>query len=655
MKISRQLLLFLLLQLGFSVMGQRVHVVDQNHKRASDTRGDGSYNKPFKTISRAALSAGAGDTVMVFSGIYRERVAPAHGGEKGKPVVYMAPVDQEVFIKGSNIWKNRWNNLDGKENIYRSALPLNELQNYNPFYIPLARMRYSRASLGQIFVNGQEYLQVDSLPELVRSPGTWMLSYDSTEVFLHHDGDYHPITLQNSLVEYSARDKVFAPHQRGLGYITVEGFIIEHCANQFPSGFYHQKGHPQAGALSTRSGNNWVIRRNTIRHAKNLGIDCGYEGAFDLEGIQPMPPLESIGFHLIEHNTIDFNGCGGIHGAQQTSTVIRRNSFRRNGHLGIAAPENGVIKVHFFYDGLVAENLIQDNHCLGIWLDNEWYGTRVTSNTIVNNTGAGIFVEMGEGPCLVDNNIIAHSRADEGIYLHDASGVIIAHNLLFANGHFGVYARIVTERVARTAKGTREVVAARDLKIFNNIFIDNYRGHMCLPLEDGDRVRNNRSDYNLFINGAHWQWEGLAFNSFTMGSNDKRISENRMVQALIEAFNQNQYPDSLRPNMELWKKQPFLSMEWWQMVYGNDLNSFTPAIHTGEIEDGAIQKGEIGFSASNLRFEIRNGRTFTRFRCPRLDVVDRDFYGNPLERETVFPGPFQDYTDGFNRFRMKNN
>jgi hypothetical protein len=91
------------------------------------------------------------------------------------------------------------------------------------------------------------------------------------------------------------------------------------------------------------------------------------------------------------------------------------------------------------------------------------------------------------------------------------------------------------------------------------------------------------------------------------------------------------------------------------MLFGNDLNSFTPAIHTGEIEDGAIQKGEIGFSGSNLRFEIRNGRAFTQFKCPPVEGVERDFYGNLLQGETVFPGPFQDYKEGFNRFRMKNN
>ncbi len=634
------------------VCAHKIYVVDQNHPRAADNEDNGTFEEPFLTISRAAQLAKAGDTVLVYAGVYRERVAPAYGGEKGRPVVYISAPDQEVYIKGSNVWNNDWTPFANRENVYRSALPLDELQQYNPFFVPLARMRHSRSSLGQIFCDGEKYMQVDSIAELLRGPGTWMLSYDSTELLLHYKGSYNNRGMERVTVEYAARDKIFAPHIRGLGYITVEGFIMEHCANQFPSGFYHMQGHPQAGALSTRSGNNWVIRRNTIRHAKNLGIDCGYEGAFDLEGDQPMPPRETIGFHLIEYNHIEHNGCGGIHGAQQTETVIRRNSFTGNGHLGIAAPENGVIKVHFFYDGLIAENLIHDNHCLGIWLDNRWYGTRVTSNTIVNTAGPGIFVEMGEGPCLVDNNIIAYSHANEGIYLHDASGVTIAHNLLFANGHFGIYARIVTERTARSATGEEKLVATRDLNIFNNIFIDNYRGHISLPPDDGIRVSNNLSDYNLFINGSQWHWEGLGFNSFTLGSNDRRVSEERLAEILTEAFDRHHYPDSLRPNMALWKKQPLLRFEWWQMVTGNDLNSFAPEIHTGDVENGAIERGEIGFSASNLRFETRNGRTFNQFRCPPIAGVDRDYYGNPIHGELVLPGPFQHYQDGFNRFRM---
>lgn len=56
-------------------------------------------------------------------------------------------------------------------------------------------------------------------------------------------------------VEITVRERIFAPHRRGLGYITVEGFIFEHAANQFPDGFWKDRGEggaPQAGAVGTR-------------------------------------------------------------------------------------------------------------------------------------------------------------------------------------------------------------------------------------------------------------------------------------------------------------------------------------------------------------------------------------------------------------------
>jgi hypothetical protein len=145
--------------------------------------------------------------------------------------------------------------------------------------------------------------------------------------------------------------------------------------------------------------------------------------------------------------------------------------------------------------------------------------------------------------------------------------------------------------------------------------------------------------------------KGWHFNSFTLGSNDKRISEERLAEVLTEAFRSAIItPTAFAPIWYCGRSNPFSRMEWWQLAFGNDLNSFTPLIHTGDIEDGAIQKGRNWFFRVPIfSFEIRNGRVFTQFRCPPVEGVDRDFYGNPLEGETVFPGPFQEYKDGFNQ------
>ena len=650
MKIKFFLFVLIIIFTQFSDSYSRVWVVNQKHKKASDEQESGTFIKPFRTILRAAEMAGPGDTVLVFSGIYRERVAPARGGLPGAPVVYMASPGEKVIIKGSEVWKNVWKPFMDYSNIYESKLPLESIGNYNPFYISLARMT-GRQSLGQIFVEGERMVQVDSLKDLLHFPGSWILSYDSLSILIHYPGEFTNIPIERAFIEYSVRDKIFAPHKRGLGYITVEGFTMEHCANQFPSGFYNPRGrgYPQAGALSCRAGHHWVIRKNTIRLAKNLAIDCGYEGRWDLEGDQPTPPGDSIGYHLIEYNILVDNGCGGIAGATQHQSIIRYNRIERNNYLGHTAPETGGIKVHFFYDGIIEGNLIRDNECLGIWLDNQWYNSRVTRNVVLNNRGQGIFVELGDGPCLVDNNIVAYN--EDGIYLHDASGVTIVHNMMYVNTHFGFYARIVSERGTRDYKsGEQEKAGTKDLIIKNNVFIDNYRGHICLPLDDGERVRNNISDYNLFINGTQWQWEGLGFNSFSVSSNDKRVPADLMAIALEKALIESEYPDSLIPNLILWKDQTLLTYPMWVALTGNDRNSFLPVIHTGEVENGAIAKGAMNLSTDNLYFVIKNSETFTHWTCPAVKGINLDFFKNKINDEYVLPGPFQHYIPGENRF-----
>lgn len=62
----------------------------------------------------------------------------------------------------------------------------------------------------------------------------------------------------------------------------------------------------QGGLLSTRSGHNWLIEHNVIRHAKTIGIDIGDEGGADPEGNQAMPWV--LGNHTVRWNRIVDNG-----------------------------------------------------------------------------------------------------------------------------------------------------------------------------------------------------------------------------------------------------------------------------------------------------------------------------------------------------------
>ena len=598
----------------------RVWVVHQSHQQATD-KGNGTLAQPFKTISQGALVAQPGDTVLVFEGVYRERVAPARGGTEGKYIVYKAALHNKVAIKGSDVWTQPWKKLEAE--IYSGKLTHPSFEQYNPYLIRLDGLG-GRYSLGQIFCHGDELIQVDSLHHLKKSPGTWMLSYDSSEILIHYPASKYQGSIHQAEIEYTVRQKVFSPHKRGLGYIHVEGFEITHCANQFPGGFYHDRGNPQSGALSCRSGHHWIIRKNKIHHVKSLGIDCGIEGVLDNEGTdEPRIPIDRVGWHLIEYNEISDCGTGGIHGLGQNYTVIRYNRFLRNNTRGHSSYETGAIKVHSFYNGLIEGNILIDNDCEGIWLDNIWYGSRITRNVIFNSYGhGGIFIELGSGPCLIDNNIIAFTRAGDGIYTHDVSGITIAHNLLYCNMHFGVLMRTATDRPTINKDRVQWISATANNTILNNVFIANYRGQIALPTPN-ERDHSNFSDHNLFAGSAptgRTQWYGLAENLFLYG-----------FQAGAE---------------QDCKNTSLIDLKQWQLVSGYDKNSHVPQTS----ERGGI--GTLYMPTQSLLFRFQRGSIFQQKHCPPVPGVDYDFYGEKLSSEKVLPGPFQTYPNGNGRYTL---
>jgi len=120
----------------------------------------------------------------------------------------------------------------------------------------------------QVFFQSQPLRQVLDAETLQNQPGTWFFQSDRRELQVHLPQSYP--AEDPPFLEISTRRAVFAPIIRGLGYIHVRGFIMEHGANPFPSGFWRSQS-TQAGILSTRSGHHWVIENNTVRYAKSLG------------------------------------------------------------------------------------------------------------------------------------------------------------------------------------------------------------------------------------------------------------------------------------------------------------------------------------------------------------------------------------------------
>jgi parallel beta-helix repeat protein len=411
-----------------------------------------------------------------------------------------------------------------------------------------------------------------------------------------------------------------------MGHIIVEGFTFERCANQSAAAFWESERR-QCGAVGFRAGHHIRFIGNVVRHAKTIGIDVGIGGGAEREdGVIPYD-------NLIEDNVICDNGEVGVCGQRSRRTIIRNNIIERNSCLSLATVEEAGLKFHEFIDGVIEGNVIRDNEAAGIWLDAVWTGARVSRNFVVNNVASGIFIELGADKAIVDHNIVAYTRLGDGIYSHDASDVLIAHNLVFGNAHFGIYMRYVTDRPFPHADEVTRPAECSNNRILNNLFIDNYRGHICLPAV-GERSKNNLSEGNHFINGTQWQWEGLGFHRFCLGDNDGDLPRAVLDSQLMDA---GVAPDSNSGNA-------YLKLEEWQLL-GFDRHSFAPGAFRITSENGAVVKGTATLGARDPYFELRLSPEAACRPVSSLPECPRDYFGRHRSPNSS-PGPFCNLPEG---------
>ena len=544
----------------------------------------GTTQQPIRTISSGARRAKPGDTVLVLEGTYRERIVPFRGGKKGKPIIYRAEKGKRVLVKGSEIWKPEWKN-EGK-GIY-SAIPDDSLFNdrspeyidhYNPFKVKLASTPYQRDGIqeierevtinskkadsrisytcGQVFQNGIPFLEVPLKEEL--TPKSWWYDSMKERIFIHF-GDQSPL---NSKVEITVRRRIFAPIERGLGHIIVEGFIFEHCGNQYPTNFWEEEKYAQKGAIGLEAGHNWIIRGNLVRHAKTLALDCGKVDA-------KTPHHGTSHDNLIEENYLIDNGSAGILSYGSNNLTIRKNVILRNNQLeffGKKRWEHAGIKCHHFKNGVIERNYVAYNKFApGIWLDNEFPNSRISRNVIHHNGTHGIFLEMSNyetDQLLVDHNLIFENRMD-AIYIHDASGATFSHNLISDSSNLSSGGHLVRiQQVSHRASTANH-------SFFHNLFVG--------------RLAKIETNYPAFLSGL----QRFDFNSYGFREGDRNFlisnksdvpypwKQDAFKDLILKEFGYTKPPDKW---MKLKNKVSMNSDEWktfWKNKgQKNDINSF---------------------------------------------------------------------------------
>lgn len=509
----------------------RTYHVDARAANADDG-GPGSVERPFRTIGKAAQVLQPGERVVIAGGVYREFVSPARGGSgPDKMISYEAAPGAEVVVTGSVVLDRGWqpSNRGGGRGgpggaggggpaassgrAWQIQIDSYLPTAYNPFAMvnaPGSRYwlnfkvvntaPYFRRR-GMIYVDGKPLEPVDQFNELFGPTGRATSYYGDTPArplfdemggspgrfWVDLKGNTIHIWLANNdspdkhVIEATVHEQVFAPKERGLGYIRVKGITFRHSTDPIPL--------PQSGLFVTLGGNHWIIESNTIEWANSLCLQVGGGG----------------GSHVIRGNTIRYCGIGGIEGSGAGNVgLVEKNLVEWTGWQDAERSwEAGGVKFHNARNMLFRNNVIRHSrNAAGFWLDVGNVNCRITGNIIADvvSVSGAIHMEATHDQNQIDNNVIWGVKNSEptGGGLEDSGGtclflqgtdkLIISQNLIGNCETIGVFSTPVEKRIIGTRGGT-----ARANKIYNNIFYS--WGVAALGLAN----EHNEADGNLYV------------------------------------------------------------------------------------------------------------------------------------------------------------
>ncbi|MEX1015822.1 MAG: hypothetical protein WDZ31_03670 [Phycisphaeraceae bacterium] len=480
----------------------------------------------FRTIQQAADLAQPGDTVLVYEGVYRERVTPPRGGSSDEQrITYMANPGDHVIITGLDLWTPEWQRQDNlhyatpDEAIFTDK---HYVDGGNPYRIGYWMRR--GMTLGHVVVDGEEYAEQTNREDANAEPRRWWADQRTGTIYIHFDDD-----PDGKTVEITTRRGVFRPYLKGLGYITVQGFDLAYCANNGAVPGVVDRMHPlyQSGLISTRQGHHWRIIGNTIRNAKGPGLtfsagtDIADEHWWDPHGLlngQPhievnyprlsggdnehVPgnsqiearPFKEAGFCLIANNDFHDLGASAICGIGSLGNTIYGNRFANVSRLVLPkSAEDGVIKLHMQFGTLIERNLFEDfagDH-RAVWLDNNAVGSVVSRNVFLEHPGRTpvVFLEISSSLdqylSVIDHNIFincAHAVVSAG-----ADGVALYHNLVYG-GESGFAMGSNRHTMLGADYGNMRI------HVWNNLFVDQQRAY---GFGYNQAINHHTADFNL--------------------------------------------------------------------------------------------------------------------------------------------------------------
>ncbi len=429
-------------------------------KNGSD-RACGTAEAPFLTIGCAAKMAGPGDTIRVHEGVYREEIHPMAGGAgEHARIVYEAAEGEHVVIKGSEVITD-WEKVG--DDVWKTVIPNAFFGEFNPYDEPLRGDWFREPAdypvhSGDVYLNGRSLYEASSMDDLIKAPRRefgvhrtaiphpedtgyrWYseVGEDVTTIWCHLHGE----DPRKECMEINVRRCCIRPLSHGMNYITIRGFEIAQAATP-----WNPPSSGQVGMVNPNFAKGWIIENCDLHDAKTSAVCLGTEEStghnlssrfgrksshlLQMEAVflalSHGWSKDTVGSHIVRNNVIHDCGENGIVG--HLGCIFSRIEHNHIYNIGIkyefGGDEIAGIKFHTPIDTVITGNNIHDCS-LGMWLDWQSQGIRVTKNLLFGNI-RDLEIEVGHGPATIDNNLFL---SDYNIDNY-SQGTAFVHNLVY--------------------------------------------------------------------------------------------------------------------------------------------------------------------------------------------------------------------------------
>ena len=393
---------WLVLASGVSVSAATYEVAQRSPQASDD--GDGTRERPWKTISRAAEKAGPGDTVVIRDGIYREHVAVKTSGTAQAPIRFEAAPGAHAVLTGADRLTS-WKKAEGGLPIYHVPWTHQFIDWSKHMTHPDDDYHRLIGRCEQVAIDGYLLRQVLEAGQL--APGTFFVDISNQVLLVWDPGSRD---LNKVWVEASVRQEVFRVDG---DYVQLRGLHFRFAANMAQHGAVVLAGRHDAledcavegmnASGATFAGEHQVIRRCVFRDNGQVGF--GANSAHDLLFTESL---------VENNNTKGFDRgweAGGDKLVLCRNAVLERSRFLRNRGNGIwfdIGNEHCVVR----------QCLIADNEDSGIFYEIS-IGLQAHDNVIIGNGfaatagawGAQAGISISSSPeCLIERNLILGNR-----------------------------------------------------------------------------------------------------------------------------------------------------------------------------------------------------------------------------------------------------